>query len=741
MADKARVTLGRSNTPIAGMGAITWRLTTGTQPYQTAVQVNARQWPELEDQRGEPLTLTIEDSRGARLRIEEVYILHVLPSDSPHRVTFVISDKRWKWPYKLICRDYNVPRKTGDRTAFGNVPTQTVVDQYRYRRSSLNPQGERWSAQDAIEDVLEQIEPGAYSVESFPVNADNSAGEISLQNLQLRDSADAALGRALAQVPGADVFVAADGTVTVFDASDLTASEEYRASLPNATWAGDKSEQVDRDAIRPSKVSLFYQREVEVLLEHHDDYNSTAPPIRTEPYLENVIPTVDETTEITQYDPETDRIYTYSVPSGTYVTVREWLFAMNERRPSDAFEWTFDKIRKLWLMGDLDGALGTKADDDERASIYARLAAFRQHFRQTYRVNRRYMERVRDIQAVRVALLDPITGARAPAGIWGQACILPTEKGKRRIARKRLLGEDTGTYLFENVDYIPTSGDVVEAPTAPARVSIVDKELGVFRVDWIESPYGLDAAIIPCHMVDDQGVKSSPVGDLARQDEAPIGPGIKVGGREAGLFLAYRQHMYVLLTIVPAAPNNERQFHRVDVEPSAIAEQYQGELRIQEGKGPEMQVFIPPGEASARFGWITDDTARQTLVQLLGLNDDNPQSAGIEGPTLPGFLLVNGEDVGRNELTSHSRAAAAEQLVPFADSVMGRVATILEGNRAPTLKGNMSGATISVAGAPSGAVHVLHEFPGSARPIGRLALLPASVRRLILGVVDPGIGD
>lgn len=736
---KAIVTLG--GFPLAGNSGITWRLTTGTQPYQTVVSLDVEQWQDFEGEGnlGKPLELRIRDSMGSEVRFQEVYALHVVPSSSPNRVSFIIADKRWKWPYKLIVRDYNIPKKTGDRTAFGEVPLQVIVDQYQYKRSSLDPEGNRWTARRAVEDVLESMgDEAGYEVASFPVNEGNQVGEVSIQNLQIRDSADAALGRVLAQVPGADVFVDHTGKTVIFDASDLRAAEEHRESLPPATWEGDKSEQVDRIAVRPGSVELFYQREVEILLEHHDDYQTITQPNRDQPYLENVIPTVDTETEITQYDPESDRYHTYTVPAGTYVPVVQWLAAMDERRPADAFEWTFERVRKLWLMGDLEGALGTKVDDEERANIYARVAAFRQHFRQTFRLNRRFVERIRDIAAVRVALLDPITGARAPAGVWGQACIIPTEKGKRRIARR-----GTAASLFENIDATMFPGDIVEAPVSPASVSIIDKDQGILRVDWLEGPYGHVASIIPCHMVNESGELASPIGDLGQQDRAPMGAGIQVGSTQAfGLFLAWRQHMYVLLTVVPCAPNDERQYHKVTVRPEDIRDQYAGDLRIQNGQGPVMQVFVPPGEASARFGWIVDQKATATLVDLFGLDDDDPSRAGsIESGPLDGFLLVNGEDVARNELTHHSRAMAAEVLVPYADSVMGRVATVMRGDRPPTIKGNMSGASVNIAGAPGGSVMVLHEFPGMARPMSRLALLPSSVRRLILGVVDPGIGD
>lgn len=743
---KAIVTLG--GVPLAGNAPITWRLTTGTQPYSAVFSVHRSQWPAIESGlMGRPLKMVFRDSRGNRTEIEQLYILNVVPSPTPKLVSFVVADRRWKWHYKLVARDYNIPKKTGRRTAFGNVPTQTIVDAYQYRVSSLNPSGLRWTAREAIEDVLAQVEPTDVHFESFPVVGGGSSGSISVQNLSVRDSAEQALARVLAMVPGAEIFVAPDGRVVVFDASNLNDAREHRENgISLATWAGEKSEDVDRRVIRPKNVVLHYQREVEILLEHYDDYTSSAPPIPNESYLENVIPTTDVSTTITQFDPERGASFTADVPAGTYVPVREWLHAMGEIAPT-GFDWTFENIRKLWLIADLDGTLGAAADVGERGTVSARIQAFKTHFRQTFRVNRRYMERVRDIGAIRAALLDPITGARAPASVWGEACVSPTVKGQRMVKRSLSDGNYETAKMWQNISQIPPEGTpILQMHPGPARVTVVDKDLGILRVEWITSPYGTEAAILPFNVVDDGGELASPVGDLAAQDSAPIGPGIRVGSAEFPLFVAPRMRLFILLTIVPAAPNNARQFHRVSVPSAKVAEQYVSHIGIEEGEGPDLEVFVPPGEATARLGWgVQGDAAtRASIAKLLGLTDNDPNTAGFDGNEIPGMVLVNGGEGEANELTHHSIAAAAELLLPFADSVMGRVATRMPDMDEPraklTLKGNMTSATIAVSAAPSAAVIAVHEFSGTQRGISRLALLPESVRRLVLGIVEPGVG-
>lgn len=749
MADKCVAEL--DDVALAASTSITWRLQTGVQPYATVMSVHKSRWGPLRDKMraGASLDLRITDSRGRTFRAKQLSILHLAPSPKPSLVSFVVADRRWKWPYKLIARDYNVPKKTGDRTAFGDVPieTQVVVDQYQYRRSSLNSAGNKWTARAAITDILDQLVGSDWQVDSLPYGDGPSSEQgLSVQNLVLRDQGDAALGRMLSQVPGAEVFVNADGQVIVFNGLDLSASKNQANTL-RPTWDGDKPELIDRRAIRPTRVLVHYQREVEVVFEHEDNYDGTsANPLRDDPYMENVIPTVDKETEITEYDPETDQSYTKTVPAGTWVTMFQWLDAMDQIKPEGCFEWTFETIRRHWLTGDLDGVLGSRADDEERGNVSLRVQALKQHFRQTFRINRRYMERVRDIEAVRVALLDPVTGARAPAAVWGEACSIPTEKGKRMVARRGDAAR--GAHVYTNIDSLPPDNtDVIQMPPGPARVSIVDHDLGIIRIDWIVSPYGTIESYVPCHLVGDDEAKKSVVGDLAFQDSEAMAPGMIREGGSNGIYLAKRSRMLVMMTIVPAAPNNAKQFHRIEVSTADIKSKFESDVGIGGSHdGPDLYVFVPPGEATARLGWQYDAEAKQSVSRMLGLDSDNPIDAGLPPgeEEVPGFVLVNGQKDGNNELTAHSNAVAAEMLSAFVDTVQGRIAAVLpsqaSGN-AVQVVGNMASATVHVSAAPSGKVAVLHEFPGHGKPISRMALLPASVRHLMLGILEPKIGN
>lgn len=744
---KARVMLG--GVPLAGTSDITWRFQTGTQPYVATMSAHRLQWEQLRSRIRQKMDLVIVDARGKKATIQDLNIYHELPSESPHRHSFLVADLRWKWPYQLIARDYNVAKRSGDRTAVGNVPFEgtITVDKYDYRPYSLN-KGQRWTARAIVEDLLTAIVgKKGFKIESWPVKDEENPenGSLSIQNLMLRDSADVALSRVLGYIPGAEMYIDSDGKVRVFDASDFSQSDKYYRGLPPSTWDGDAIRLVEKRHIRPRNIVLHYQREVEALFDYQDDFGETVtPPNPDALYVENVIPTVEPITEFEEFEPEGDTFTLRDVGAGTFVEFRAWLDKMREITDHSSFEWTFKTIALGWAPGKLEELLGVQWDgvDDstEFANIAMRVEAIKQHFRQTFRINRRYAERLRDILPYRVAVLDTVTGARAPAAVWAEACLVATAKGGRIFSRT---DPDRGSIL-RNI-YIPEVEEgksIAEEPPSPALVEIVDPDQGIYRLNWITSPYGTVASVIPSNLVDEFGSFATVTRDLSKQLRFSMGVGIKAAGRANGRLLRNRWRHLALMTIVPAAPNNKRQFYRHIVKSEEVAKLYKGQYRIKGGIGPDLEVFVPPTEMTARYRWVDDKKAKDTLTRLLGLDSEDPNEAGlkddpdtkdVDESQMNGFELVNGE----RELKNHALAYAAELLAAYSDGYQGRIVTAM-GDGEPELKGNVISATIRVGSAPGAKVTATHEFSGQQRPISRFGLMPQSVRELVLGVLPFG---
>lgn len=750
--------------PLAAVGSIVWQTKIGVSPYQTTMTVHKSHWNRLKSKLGKPVTLIIKDSRGVEKKFQKVYILHETVGDAPSRVSFLVSDRRWLWPYKLVVRDFNITRKTGELSVFGALPEQTAVvrDQHRFLTYSLKKGEQVWSAKDALEEVLKILESRETSsgleafrnwvIESFPIresrNNSGEEGQFTLQNIVLRDSGEAALSRILGYIPGAEVYINEQGKAVIFDAADLEAPTSVIRGLPPATWDSDNAVLIDREAIRPKMIIIHYQREIECMFEFKDNYDETqAGPLGPDPdspFLENVVQTTDLQTDIIEFDPLQKKDVTKTVPAGTWVSIKPWLKACNERKPDGSQPWTFNTISHHWAPGTLESALGANGltDLDDKGDVLARVGALKTHFRQTFRINRKYVELFREIKLQRVTLLDPVTGAHSPAGVWGQAAIMPSSKGIRIAANRT--GDDDKQAVYRNVDYLAQSNtgedkNVVDTGTSPASVTFEEDDIGIIHVRWIASSYGTEQTIIPCHMTRDGS--STPfvvVRDLAFQDDDAVMHGSHIESGSNSITLSTKCEMKILLTVVPAAPNNTKQFHTITIEPPDVEKVFQKEIGVSNGDGPKMLLFVPPGELTARFGWQKDSDCLETIKDLFGFlppktNSDGSQDLdepGIDGNELKGFILSN----EKHHLADHALSYATEVLSEFADAWAGSIVTRMPGFSAP-LQGNTSGVTFRVAAAPSGKIDTVTTFTGQQRSFSRMALLPAAARQIILGTL------
>lgn len=737
MVAKSKVTL--DGVPLAGNIPIVWRLQTGTAPYATVMQVHKSQWSKLQSKMGKPVTLSFQSS-SATVNIQRVYILHNVASDSPNRIAFVVADTRWQWPYTFVSFDINMTKKSGNRDILRReVPYQTnqYIDRFDFKLYSLKLGQRKWEAEELLTAVL-KIATGqnSYYIDSLPLESGSSENKYTLQNVVIRDTGDAAVARALSYIPGAQVYIDTSGTAVVFDGTDLEAAQKHKDALPKTTWDGEVTAVIDRKAIRPSKVNVYYTREVEVRFDYNDDYYTSASrPTASDPFLVNVIPTVDPETDLEIYNPDTGEYETTTVPQGTWVEVNRWLKAMDKDKSGGSAPWTFETIKRFWMM-DLAGVLGGGAgrgvpDANPEGNAALRVAALYQHFRQTFKINPRYMSRIRQLIPTRVAPFDPVTGARGRANVWGQYAYIPSMKG--RISSRNFA--DTTAYGV-NIDSYPDGEKTLDERTpSPAQIDILDEDQGIFRVSWLQGSIGTIDRMVPCMLVNGNDQVDMMQRALRHQDQKSVLVGSVMSGEAKGMFLAPQMDLAVVLTCVLGAPNNKNQFHKVEVKPSDVKKLFRSKIGIEEGDGPEIDIFVQPGEAVVQFA-VDVQAAKGTIVNtvrdLFGANDQDPETAGLPTNNLPGYVDMNTE----REIKNHSQSVAAEALAQYANALSGTPSTALPSKfQALQLKGNMSGVNITVATAPSAKIVATYEYTGRQRPISRFALMSDSARRVVLGIV------
>ena len=726
-----RATLG--GIPVLAVDPVAWAVVSGTAPYMARFSVHKSRWEELKAQIGSDVTLEITRAGRKMLTVEKVTPLYEVQQPDPHRRGVIVADRRWRWAYDVIIRDFNMVRKTGDRTLLGAdvlpvpVGLQQSVDQFDYMRYSLDDEQTRWTGKRMVASVLDDLVGSEdWTLDDWPIQGDDELGQMSIQNIILRDAGNMALGRALANVPGSDVYVDLAGKVHVFDTTDVGAAKNRLDELEPPKVSGEIVRVIDKAAVRPREIHVFYVRELEMRFDFEeagDTSSSVAPGEENDMTCDNVVPLPDPTTTMAD-----GRV----LPQGTWVKFWEALAAWELARQNDAVDsqpWNFDTIRKHWCF-DLEGQLGAKGTDfSTNANISARVAMIRQHYRQTFQINRRWMDRLRDLKAWRVGVLDTNTATRGPALAWSQYCIKASSKAVGIIARKGL-GDD-GAREYTNVDQYPgIDGELNSKECTQALVSVVDKDLGIVRVGYSPGPFQLIEATYPSMMVDQSGENRVPTRNLALQNELPICIGGKIG--EAGsLELDPNFKIAFLLTGIPAAPNNERQCHREEITLADISTVFTKEFGLAEGRGPVLEIFVPPNSVTARFGWRATSEARETAKEVVGFDEADAADAGIEGPSLPGYEFVNGE----REVRPNAISQAASALVGFADKVEGVHVQVMDSEVRPV--GNIRSVdhVLDTTGEMSSSVTFSKDPPA----MDAFGLQPMGARRMTLGIITiPG---
>lgn len=726
---------------LAANQAIRWAQTTGVKPYSTTVLVHVDDAEDIEKMLGEPQVLRIVGLNG-EIEVEDVYPLYGVPTSSPNRRAFLISDKRWLWPYKLVVRDYNVTRKTGDKMLLieTSVPIELAqyVDRFKYMTYSLDGEESRWRGRRAIEDVLGSVTDGEFEISSFSLSdSDGVDGQISIQNLLLRDSGDIAVARVLGFVPGMQVTVDLDGTVRAFDGTDIEVAEKIRDDLGPISQLAQYPMEIDRSKVRPKSFKVYTVREIEIRLDINENLSEGATVTEVDaddPFVENVIPLPDPKTKGVKLRDEDRNVQTLDAPMGTWCPIYEALRVWEEERQEDKLRegmlpFSFSpaienhyfegKLMYVWY-GPSDES---SADTDLSSSLAGRVRAFLSHFRRTYRVNPKYMARIREVKAVRAGLLDPITGARAPSLAWMNYYVIPSNKTYRILGKDRK-SADTGVWY--NVKGYPGYEGDLWGTASQFNVRIVDSKLGIFSVSSADSPYDFARGMGAGQVVDATGKAAAGRVALRHQDDHPMAPGCKVES-VSGAKLSGKHDMATVLTFIPNSPNDKSQLHVEEYTSEEIAKEFSTLAGIESGDGPEMEIFIPPSTCVARFAWDSND-ARATIRDLMGtLGADDDVGLSEDRRDMPGYLFVNGED----EIPANSKAAAAEILQGFSDTIAGGVQTSHDSES--KVDGALQGIDHTLG--PSGRFMKVTKFRERQISVDRFALLPNPIRHMTLGII------
>lgn len=690
--------------PLNGRVPVGWPIQSGTHPSTAIIELEAGLAAQIIESAGTPQTLTINDGNNT-LDIRQLFALREVASTAPYLRAFLVSDRRWKWARAHVLGRYNIRRRTGQKRIRqeGDLPIEIagVVDDFLYAPWSLNNKI-RWNAQDLMQDVLEKLK----DTDPFPFTVPDIAGsrQVPIDNLEIDDSGPEAISRMLDYAVGYDIYVDYGGGVVIYDKLD--------GSERNIVTKGDSfaivGSQIPRDvtfkATRPSKIKVYFTREIEVRFDH----SSTSVTTTNEDHrlMDNVLPITDPKLVVSGN----------TLANGTWITFPEAITAFNnapnpggEPLAVGAPQITDLLIRENYLIPTIWNLYTPFGDSASNTIWMGRQSSIRNHYRQTFRIPRRWMDKFYHIEAVRAGIVDVTTGTRAVSQAFTNWCYKPSIRGFLLDLNKQFLGM--------NVDGYPGSPDtpLSAGKTSPCAVQIIDDHAGIIHLDYRVDMYGMVTEAIPSKV---DNIPTANVSDITK----PLTWGTK--SQNGGFLptLSSAGGVALVITAIPSAPNNKNQLHFEEVTPADV----EGlGVPVGPSDGPVWEIRVGGAELTAQFVW--SDSEKAAIEQAFGVN----VADGVKGEENKKLLLLLLKNEA--EVKDFAKAKAAALWSMMKDRYMGSKSVRLDPSIRPT--GSIGGVSHTLG--TDGAAITTYEMSDEIVPLNAFALLPPNSRRVILREIVP----
>lgn len=652
---------------------------------------------------GRDIQLIIKSDQRPVLTVEQLSILKPMPATEPYQRNLLVADLRWRWPYKRVILRANLRRRTGNKRSLKEELIE--IDQFQpdvaYIPASLIGETVKWEAADIIKAILDQLVGSGNYI--FKNEVTLRTRQLPIENFIIDDPGDIGLAKALTKIPGINVKVNLAGRVVVYDQLNSAEKSVLSATGPAVPGQGYTYNMKNR-LVRPREIHIYFTREMEV---RHD----FAPPGQqvtltsvtraraiNQRVMKNVLPIPDLELDINGT----------TFGNGSWVEFLDdgLLKAWGAGPGLEGFgalpPLTLEKIRQDYAFGLLNltyGVLGEQIDPEFRWR--QRINGVIQHFYQTFQLNRRWVDRSLSIKAWRVALLDPENGTFARAPAYLNFAVRPSVRGM-------LANPDKASYAYNVLGY---ADQIEDATRAPLILQVVDMQVGIIRLNFQAHPLGLTQEYFP------SALTGIPTADISQVNNR--------GDKRDTIELAEDHKVAIILTHVPAFPNNLSQFHKV-VRKRVDAERVLGRQIAPQDPidlGPILEIRVPPGnQLTARYKW--DDDRADAIESAFGINQD-AEDAALTAKLRP--LLVNEEEV---EAIADAVAAAA--YLPHIDRIAGTFTNDL--NKNLVVDGLVKGVKHNLA--PNGVATSTIEISPNVARLDFAALLPDDIRKIIMSLVQ-----
>jgi hypothetical protein len=690
----------------------------------------------LDNAKNGPVTLEIS-YKSRQVKIENLYVLQAAPQDNPHVAKVVVADRRVWWGHRIIRRDYNVRRNDGVIRFVNQLAPQetaTTTPIVRYWPWSLffavNNSYKAWKVSDMFRDILEDVltvekEKFGVSLETeyFTDGGKDKTDQVELENqTYVGDGGEAALERLKSTSPAVGIKLKPDGTVVVFrkDIGDQTASEATWGMGPPIDGGGVLID-MSNAMLRPGKIIIRMEREVEIRLDSIEESQNNGQTV-ADPDLEhrgmwNVGQVTDPFLLLTG-----DKY-----PQGTWMTMRDLVRLFPSRA---GMKLTERHIREALVPfgPDLWQLLVNSSLSNPNVEWGARISMIQNCYRRVFQVHWKYLSRIRSLRDYRISTVNQSTGARAPASVYSDYATMPSMRGatqglvfnqpERGLEEETLVAADT--VAFTNFKcWAPL---IKDAKPAPAFVRILDADQGIILIDYQLDLMGMAMSVMPGL------ITPNPTLDIRYQDmlaHVLTTDSVVEGGENAehpALSDTYR--LSVIMSAVPAAPNDNRKLHSIEITPAMVEQKYG--VKVGACNGPTMEIYIGPNVNTAKIAW-QDDRA-DDIDRCFGLGSKAE-------PNLEGLIINAAESnavVGAS-IQGTALAAAAQIYSSLIDRPEGQQEGLLTG--AQEISGWKDKVVHSLSGA--GKLRTGISFPGRIPRLNISEWMDSNMRRAILQLAQP----
>lgn len=664
--------------PLLASSNVGWPLKAGVTPAERDFDMRPEDADALVGQGG-PVTLEIQVN-GKVLEVRNLWVLEVRPGPNPFIRRVHVADRRWFLPYAIIDRAYNMRRNIGFERVAANdtLELQPVAPKVWYKPWSLEvvdgqTENDKWTAKSMIQDAVlaaqegERRFVGSVGGVIFTSEVTSGSRELPVESLRLRGQADTELARALKYLPEVSLTVDHAGNFVIF--SRVSGKEAILAEMVGTGMeTSGHILRVSNELTRPKKIFVHFEMEVEVRFDYIES-GGTAVTLTNERRLENVAPVPDWQLTTADGVPGDDA----PIVQGTWLDFDRLLAYWGTPPGIGGDKLKVSTIRKAFVpFLDLTGSLRITGSLSPDADWASRISTIETHWRQTYRINPRWVDKSESIRARRVGIVHVTSGTNAAATAYTDYFKL----GTQRSFHKNLNADQNLAYGYNVEGYpkgaaLPGTGGAKsftdESKAAPAEVVILDEDQGILRVNFLPDPLKLHTMFLPSKLVKSDGSDFIPSGN-PNDGTLPIAfDSVSTPGQVP--MLAEDHKLAVIVTMFPASPNDERKLFPVEVKPSDVKELLPAGASVGLGsaRGPEMHVRVTGGLEGVRALVRWSDQRSADIDKIFGVQDGDPN---LED------LVVNKEKAtaGKGKsisLNSAAKAIAARIYAKFADHFEG----------------------------------------------------------------------